>query len=196
MKKLLLLFLCFIAVFCVNAQNESKFGVNVGFIFVPMAGELDFSKILSNTHSGIYVELALTEKLSIQPEIQVFRQEVESEIASVKTTKKKNHLYFPVMAKFYVAENLSVDAGGQLGFFLWGEYKTEVDEEIEEGEIDRDELKAMDSGLAFGLTYKTDSGLRCSGRYNFGLANVFEDSESENSSFFRSVLQFSLGYSF
>ena len=110
------------------------------------------------------------------------------------------------MAKFYVAEGFSLEAGPQIGFLLSSKLDYEgVGPGYSESSTEdlKDFTKGIDFGLNFGLGYKMESGLNFGARYNLGLSNFWDlpsdiDPEFGISDFKNknSVIQLSVGYFF
>jgi hypothetical protein len=69
------------------------------------------------------------------------------------------------MAKYYVMEGLSLQAGPEIAF------KVGADDEIDEG------TKSMDFGLGAGAAYELPMGLFFDVRYNLGLSNISEEDD-------------------
>ena len=120
MKKLLLF--AAVAVFGlsnVNAQ-EVKFGAKAGVNFATITGD-ETSGVDSRTafHIGGVAEIVISEKFSFQPELmysgQGAKESYSEEGYSEDYTYKLDYLNVPLMAKFYVAEGFSLEAGPQIG---------------------------------------------------------------------------------
>lgn len=117
---------------------------------------------------------------------------------------KLNYIQIPIMAKFYVSEGLSLEAGPQIGFLASAEVDSDSTEtSLFDGSsvstsstVDAKEIvKSVDFGLNFGLGYKLDSGLNFALRYNLGLSNIYDVSETDVKIKNR-VFQLSVGYTF
>ncbi|WAC03840.1 porin family protein [Lacinutrix neustonica] len=123
-----------------------------------------------------------------------FGQEIKYE-----TKTKLDYLNLPIMAKYYVAEGLSIEAGPQVGFLISAKSEVEATSEGEsasdEGDV-KDSFKSIDFGAGVGLGYKLESGLNFSARYNLGLANIAEDVEGQDFSIQNNVIQVSVGFMF
>lgn len=216
MKKVLLF--AAVAVFglaFVNAQ-EMKFGAKVGVNFASITGDMteDLSG-LTGFHIGGYVDIPVSEKFSVQPELQFSTQgaeeNFEDEFEKEEGKIKLNYLNIPVMAKFKVAEGFSVQAGPQIGFLLSAKNEYSFTDKVdpgfgndESGEEDiKDFIKSTDFGINFGLGYEMASGLNFSARYNLGLSNIYDFDNDVDPDFGigeiknqNSVIQLSVGYSF
>jgi len=102
------------------------------------------------------------------------------------------------MAKYYVAEGFSIEAGPQVGFLMSAnaEYEASGGGESESDDEDvKDDFKGIDFGFGIGVGYKMDSGLNFAARYSLGLSNIAEDDE-DDFSIQNNVMQISVGYMF
>jgi opacity protein-like surface antigen len=212
MKKLLLT--AAIAVFTlssVNAQDitfGAKAGINIANLDVTDAN-IDSRTSL---HLGVTAEFEISDTFSIQPELLYSAQgATESEtyedsfVRQVSESEwKLNYIQIPIMAKFYVSEGLSLEAGPQIGFLASAEVDSDSTEtSLFDGSsvstsstVDAKEIvKSVDFGLNFGLGYKLDSGLNFALRYNLGLSNIYDVSETDVKIKNR-VFQLSVGYTF
>jgi hypothetical protein len=95
------------------------------------------------------------------------------------------------MAKYYVAEGFSIEAGPQVGFLMSAKAKAEGEEEDL-----KDFVKGIDFGFNLGLGYKMESGLNFAARYNLGLSNINDGEGSDDFKNQNSVMQVSVGYMF
>ncbi len=95
------------------------------------------------------------------------------------------------MAKYYVADGFSIEAGPQVGFLMSAKVKAEGEEE----DI-KDSVKGIDFGANLGIGYKLESGLNFGARYNLGLSNLNDGEDSDDFKWNNSVIQVSVGYFF
>ncbi|WP_194766449.1 porin family protein [Tamlana sp. I1] len=190
----------------VNAQ-EVKFGVKAGVNFASFSGD-DVEDLdgLTGFHVGGVAEIMFSDKFSIQPEIIYSAQGAKSEESETfegetfeyKSKAKLDYINIPVIAKYYVTEGLSLEAGPQVGFLASAKGKDEVtiDGDTESDTEDLKEyVKGVDFGLGLGLGYKLENGLNFSARYNLGLANISDDEDSDDS-LKNNVIQLSVGFMF
>ena len=207
MKKLLLSFIVLTLLLQANAQEgDIQFGAKGGLNFATLTGDLEGLKGRTSFHLGGMAEIPMTEKLSIQPELLFSSQGAKEDNNSLIF----NYINVPILAKYYVTNELSLEAGPQFGYLLSAnlKYDSEGDDlnpntrsegssntRASETEDVKDDIKSFDFGLIIGLGYKMDSGLNFGARYNLGLANA---SNFENSSgkFQNGVFQISVGYFF
>ena len=193
MKKLLLT--AVIAVISIVSINAQEFGAKAGVNFASLNGDEDFDGRTSFFVGGV-VEFEISESFSIQPELLYSSQGAKSSFSEegfdFESTIKLDYLNIPIMAKYYVTEGLSIEAGPQVGFLLSAKAEVKEDGESDSEDI-KDELKSVDFGLNFGLGYKLDSGLNFGARYNLGLSNVPDEDDFDLKN---GVFQIAIGYFF
>ena len=197
MKKLLIFTV--IAIFgfsSINAQNVN-FGAKAGVNFATITGDMvDSFDSRTAFHVGFVAEIVISETFSFQPELLYSAQGAdysEEGFEAFEGTVTLDYLNVPLMAKFYVGEGFSVEAGPQIGLLL------SAKDDYGDGEEDiKEYVKGTDFGVNLGLGYKMESGLNFSARYNLGLSNDLDvdDFESEGAEYKNSVIQVSVGYFF
>tara|TARA_Y100000991_G_C21874900_1_gene306871 strand:- start:182 stop:799 length:618 start_codon:yes stop_codon:yes gene_type:complete len=205
MKKLLLLTFT-LAAFTLYAQ-DINWGAKAGLNFANMTGDdAEGTDARTSIHLGVTAEIAISDVFSIQPELLYsgqgykadsfielyddngnFIDEVDADL-----TAKVNYLSLPIMAKFYVSDAFSLEAGPQISFLMSAKGDFEGGGSSEEVDF-KDALKSTDFALNLGAGYKLDSGLNFSLRYSIGMTDV-PDGDSDG--FKHSVLQLSVGYNF
>jgi hypothetical protein len=139
-------------------------------------------------HIGAFAEFK-REKFAVQPELLFSMQgavmeESEGDWKSTSTTAL-NYINLPVMAKYYVIDGLSLEAGPQLGFLLTAKtiYKVTYDGETETEETDmKDDCKAIDFAFNLGASYQLpNKPFGFSARYSLGLTNIGNDMGDDSS---------------
>ncbi len=211
MKKLSLSIIAIALMFQSNAQEETvtknlQIGAKAGVNFSTITGDLSEIKGRTSFHFGGVVELPISEKLSVQPELLFSSQGAKY---PDEGTLILNYLQMPIMGKYYVMDELSLEFGPQIGYLLSAKFKYDSDEDgndpgpnttgersqaVEKEDVKSD-VKSLDIGLLFGLGYKLDNGINFGARYNLGLldGNNFDDGFGK---FKNSVFQISVGYFF
>lgn len=210
MKKIIFAAIAVFALNTVNAQdakNSKSFGVKGGVNFANITDDKD-ADMKVGFFAGVYGEFMLSEKFSIQPEILYstqgtkYKENGSNEFGSyaVDATFKLDYINVPVMAKYYINDKFSIEAGPYVGFLLKGIVSYDVsvsneNESVSDGDyIDlKDQLNTVDFGLGFGAGYKVNSNISLGLRYNIGLTDVEEDAGDEMGSK-NSVFQLSFGY--
>jgi len=184
MKKLLLSSIIILGISnSINAQDINyglKTGLNISNF---IGGDADRNNIFS-FHAGGFAEFELSEKFSLQPELLYSRQGSEAEnVINIKV----DYLAIPVMAKYYLSENFSLEVGPQASFLI--NDKAEFnDSSIPDAETD---APSFDFGINLGFGYNFNSNLFAQARYNYGITTITENPDIRNS-----VFQISLGYKF
>jgi len=202
MKKVLMVATVAILAFTnVNAQ-EVKFGVKVGVNVASISGDdAENEEGRTSFHIGGVTEIMISENFSIQPELMYSSQGYS--FASSETfggdtydyeeTGKLDYINLPIMAKYYVAEGFSLEAGPQIGFLMSAKLESYDSEDGSYSDDIKELLKDIDFGLGVGLGFKMDNGLNFAARYNIGLSSISEDDEY---SIQNNVLQVSVGFMF
>ncbi len=201
--------LCFIAVIAlfsftsVQAQ-DLKFGAKAGVNFATISGDvIDGAKSRTSLHVGVVAEIPISDKLSVQPELLYSAQGAEFDSSIIKSTLKLDYLNLPILVKYYVADNLSLEAGPQVGFLLSAKADVEGNtnndatlKSINEDVDIKDNISSIDFGLKFGAGYTLESGLNFGAHYNLGLSNLNDTETSDTIEQFNGVFQVSIGFFF
>jgi len=186
MKKIIFTAAAVFAMTFANAQDKKggssdiKFGVKAGYVNANYGSDADEGDARSGFYLGGLVDLKVSEKFHVQPEL-LYTMEGNGE-----DEFDLNFVRIPVMAKFYVADAFSIQAGPQFGFLAGG------------GQA-KDFMKSFDFGLGIGAGYELESGLFFDARYNFGLTDINDfpaGSGLEDFKITQNSLNIGLGYRF
>nr|WP_288835984.1 porin family protein [uncultured Flavobacterium sp.] len=153
MKKIILSVVAVFVFGLANAQ-EAKFGVIAGADFATSKFEIEGFNVSENTTAffgGVFLDITASEKFHVQPELVVV------------TAEGGSQLQLPILAKYYLADKVSILAGPDLLFNL--------DEKI-------DGFKNFGVGIDFGAAYDIDDHFMIEAKYNLGLTNFIEDAPS------------------
>ncbi len=207
MKKIILTAIAVFAFGFANAQKV-EFGAKAG---INLAKLTDFEEANPSNRvgflGGVFAEIKLTEKFSIQPEILYSEEGVKGklndlEIVQISSsidanfTLKLSYIRIPVLAKFYASEAFYFEAGPQIGFLTSSKMKVKTNFNSAEGTQDlKDTFKSVDYNMAVGLGYNFTKKISLTGRYNFGLTNIAKESEDDSKTK-NSVFSFAVGYKF
>ncbi|MGO3183747.1 MAG: porin family protein [Aequorivita sp.] len=216
MKKLLLFAAVAVFSFSTVQSQELRLGAKAGVNFASIGGDgADELDGLTSFHIGALAEIPINEKFSVQPELLYSSQGAKAEFSetymgqtiSFKYKRKLDYINVPIMAKYYVIEGLSIEAGPQFGILVSakGESETEggvVGPHSENVDI-KDSHNTLDIGFGLGATYRLNNGIFFSARYVLGITNMIKDQDSdfgdeefEKFKQHNNVIQLSLGYSF
>jgi hypothetical protein len=213
MNKIFLTITTIMAVYFVNAQDVKtdgndviKFGVKAGINLANLTSNEDLSMRIG-FHVGGFMQYKLSEKFALQPELLFSTQGAKYQgsgalsgyVISVESNYKLAYLNLPVMAKYYVSNKFSFEAGPQIGFLLSAKNEfdysgTLLGEPISDsGEIDiKDDFNSFDFGINFGAGYDFNDKISLGLRYNLGLSDVSDYYYLDKNS----LIQLSLGYKF
>ena len=207
MKKLFLLVVAIAVTTSVTQAQEVRIGAKGGVNFATFSGD-DLGDVKSRTgfHIGGLVEVPISEKFAIQPEVLYTAQgskysEKGTELGvdySYEMEQKLDYIQVPVMAKFYVIDGLSLEAGPQVSFLTSSklDYEGTLGGVTVSGEEDIDDVSNIDFSIGAGASYRLPMGLFFTARYNFGLGNVNDASDADDRKVHNRVAQLSVGYSF
>ena len=192
MKKLILF--AALAIFVIaNSNAQVNFGAKAGVNFSYITGD-DVDSFSGRTafHVGFVAEIMISEQFAFQPELLYSAQGSDYDDEDFSGSVQADYLNIPLMAKFYVGEGFSVEAGPQVALLL------SAKDDYGDGEEDiKDFLKSTDFGVNLGLGYKMESGLNFGARYNLGLSNVNDSDDLDAGAEYKnSVIQVSVGYFF
>lgn len=192
MKNLILIFsLIIFTGTIVKAQESVLFGAKAGVNFTNMNSEgFSDNNTMTGLHLGLLAEIPITNRFSIQPEVLYSTMGTSAEEimlgGSPRTTEYKlDYIQVPVLAKVYLTESLSVEAGPSFNFL--------VNEEI--GGAETDFGSSFEFGGAIGASYKFIGGFFGDVRYFNGFTDAV-DSENYTNSIKNNGIQVGLGFMF
>jgi len=185
MKKIILSAAMLFAIGFTAKAQDIKYGIKAGVNFATLTGDDVPEELESRTgfHVGAVAEFKLTEQFSIQPELIYSQQgtkfDTVEEGVSVKSTLKFDYLNLPILAKYYILEGLSLEAGPQIGYRVSAKVKLEAPS-LGEAEYDtKDTTKAIEFGVAGGVAYDLPMGLFFQARYAAGLSKINDDNDGD-----------------
>ena len=197
------------SVFVAKAQGDMSFGVKAG---VNISGLVDSDIYGDETKAGwtagLVIEVPITDKFSIQPEVLYSLQGAKSEYSlpyginanaskTIETDITLQYVNVPVYAKYYIFDEFSVFLGPQFTFLVDNEIEiTETIPLIPRPSVFKTKDKLNNSknfgiDASVGLGYKFDFGVFVQGVYNYGFYKIVSYDDAKNS-----IVQFSLGYEF
>jgi len=209
MKKLLIITL--VAGFAITSSfaQEVKLGAKAGVNFAKLTGDdVEDADGRTGFHLGVLAEIPFSERWAIQPEILYSQQGLQAKQdfidGEIETKLKLDYINVPIMAKYYITDGLSAEAGTQFGFRAKAEQEIEVTggsgdgNEIEGTNDVKDSISGFDAGVGGGLAYRLDNGLFLQARYIIGLTNVTADDDEGafGDDLTNSNLSFSVGFKF
>jgi opacity protein-like surface antigen len=186
MKKLFFAAAAVFAFGMTNAQ-EARFGAKGAVNFATITGQ-DGAKNKVGFAIGGFAEIKVSDKFAVQPELMYSIQGAKSEGGSLEL----NYINIPVMGKFMVTEEISLQAGPQLGILMSATAKSDAG-----GSNDfKDQTKGIDFGLNFGAGYNIGEDMMIDLRYNLGLSQIEKELASGQTASKNAVIQLGFGYKF
>lgn len=177
MKKILFLSVFTAAVFI--GQAQINFGIKAGANFSKFAG--DDAKIgnvspkfKTGFAGGGFVNIALTEVLSVQPEVLYSMEGTMYKESGEKAFYKTDYINVPIMVQYKHTSGFYAETGPQVGFLMSAKI-SDGDNSINV----KDGFKKINFSWGLGAGYKLSNGLGIGARYNLGLANIIDNSDAE-----------------
>ncbi len=175
------------------AQQQLKFGPKAGVNFANLSG-VDNSEMKTGFHVGAVAEIKFNEKFSIQPEVVYSAQGTKTMINNIQGKVNIDYINVPILAKYYIVDGFSVEAGPQVGFLVKAEGKGTINDVSVSSDI-KDNFKSTDFGLGLGLAYDLPVGMFVNARYNLGLSDI-RNNTSSGDAVKNNVIQVGIGYKF
>lgn len=169
-------------------NNTLNIGIKGGYNLASVTDE-DGNETDSRSgfQAGFYAENFIGEHFSIQPEVLFSQQGFKVESNNSTYTLKRDYINVPIMLKGYLADSFFIEAGPQIGIAVSKEKSLETSWfNIEEDS----EPEAFDWGINVGTGLKLNA-TTIGVRYNFGMGDVYEDTDFKNR-----VLQVYVGLDF
>lgn len=178
-KSVLVIALMLMSTTFISAQEYVYFGIKGGVNFSSFNGDgfesFDDPEGRTAFHLGLLAEIPVGERFSIQPEVLYSAQGYD--IASLEDANdieyQLDYINVPVLAKFYVFNRFSIEAGPQIGFLVQEEIDSNPGEDGGDVDLNDDQFKTVDFGVGLGASYKI-SNFFISGRYNIGLSDIYD----------------------
>ena len=187
MKKNIFTSLFILSIGLTFAQN-TQFGLKGGLNIANQHGTglvklLDTSPIIS-FHVGGFVEIKLSNKCAVQPEILYSLQGSKSSVEIRETADpyeritnsdiffNLSYINIPVLFKYYVIEKLNLEAGPQLGILVSSKIKQTLTGQPSTVYNNNSNYKSIDYGINIGAGYDITDNISTGIRYNLGLCDI------------------------
>lgn len=182
----------------VTSNDVVTFGIKAG---VNLSNQiLDFNKeafgfnvnasSITLFHAGVFGNIPLSERVSMQPEIIYSMEGSEIDLDVIKFKQTLSYINVPALVSvklFKSLKNLSVLGGPQFGFLV----KDELNIDNDDVEILDSEYKTFELSAVLGVEYSILQDLSLGARYNYGINDI---SNTNDSSIKNSTFQFYLAY--
>ncbi|NVN16972.1 outer membrane beta-barrel protein [Muricauda sp. HICW] len=200
----------------VNAQ-ERNFGVLGGLNYANIRGDrTDFTNNSWRTayHFGVFSNISLSDRIALEPRVLLSSKGYNNEIdlnefdnpsqqpstqTLIKYANRNNYLSLPILFKYKLMSNLSLDLGPEIAFLLYSKHViTKVDGEgyFAEGDVPQEGSGDffLDYGAMAGITFYFTTNTSIQLNYFYGLSNLHRKAIIGDSTENNSVFQLSLGY--
>lgn len=188
MKKAIVLTVLIVCSFSIVIAQDVTFGAKAGLNLATLQPDLNDPATRVSFHLGGVAEIPLMDDFSVQPELLFSSQGVRDKSDDDEVVRL-NYLTLPVMAKYYIEDKFSVEAGPQFGILL----SAKGEDNGETTDL-KDITKSADIGFALGLGYKLENQVNFGLRYYFG-SNI-NNYEGDSDKIANRVFQISAGYIF
>ncbi len=202
----------FLSLICVGLSKAQDlyFGPKVGanLTNITYTGDTEFftnNQMKLSSHLGVFAEFVLNDMFSVQPELLYSVKGARFDIAGDEDFKAAyvyKYISLPIVAKYYVTEEITIEAGPQVAYLLSAKnietstvYVTSLGKEAASIDI-KDEIQPYDFGATAGVGYLTKTGFYISARYNMGLLNTFKEQPDISDTLKNGAIQLSVGFSF
>lgn len=176
MKKIIIAATAFCLSFTATKAQSFKMGLKAGANFTKISGSSFTDEFKLNYQAGAFIELDINKKIGIQPEV-LFSQSQGTTVATggvltaPNTSYNLNYLNIPILLRYKVGKILVLNLGPQYSILLNNDNTLVANGKnaFKEGDF------SMVGGLQLGFKF-----LRVYARYNVGLNNINDVSNSEN----------------
>jgi len=185
-KSILAIAIAFLGMNAVSAQESPLFGVKGGLNFSNFKG--DGINSYNDPHGrtsfnlGLLAEIPVSDKFSIQPEVLYSGQgyDIADRNDANDIEYQLDYINVPVLAKYYLTDGLSLEAGPQVGFLVNSEidYNPSSTNDNNSISLDKDQFNKVDLSVGLGASYKFRGGFFLDARYNLGLSDIYDDSSN------------------
>jgi hypothetical protein len=170
--------------FPVFSQN-THFGIRAGAGLANIGGSnLDAKeafRTIIGYHGGLYANVAIDEKFSIEPGARYAVRGTSFEFAlNTDDIRRNSYLDIPVLVRYRANEIFDVFAGPQASFFLNSVQTIKIfdNKEVNKGGDLNDVWNKFDMGAVIGFAAYLPAGLHIQFSYELGMINVFQDAVS------------------
>lgn len=160
MKKLIFILIGCLLIIPVKAQFS--FGIKAGFnqngVYTRHKTDYDYYQSILGFHVGLYSQFPLTNKWSLNPELQYIKKGPEN-----FQYFNLNYLEIPILFNYTVWKSLSIEAGPTIGAPVFGRQhnhntRSWIDMDISES--------SLDAGFVAGFKYQLAKKVSLVARYN------------------------------
>ncbi len=162
------------------AEAQVKFGVKAGLNAYNFSGDDadDEFETKIGFNAGGLVNVPISDKFSFQPELLFSAEGAKISEGDDRINYNLNYINIPLLAQFNSASGFYAEAGPQIGFLMSAKADSKIGGVSTDEDI-KDQLHSTNFSFAIGAGYKLASGLGFGARYNLGISNIVDESESD-----------------
>jgi len=182
-----------IGLFSSTAFAQITHGPVAGVNIANLSGDsTDDPSSLISFHAGWFVNLDVTENITIQPQLLYSGKGAKSKLGDKEIPFALNYIEIPIWGRYNLESGLHFDFGPYIGFLMGAKVDGESEFTFGTQTVKyKDSYKSTDFGVGFGLGYELESGLGFAANYNLGLSNI---SDTENGDLKNNVIKVSVSY--
>lgn len=177
---------------------QTTFGAKLGMNMANMKDSGDGASTNGDAklglNLGVFAELQLSDKFSVQPELNYSQLGTKISEAGDSYKFKFNTLAVPVLAKYHIA-NFALIAGPQLSFVTSAKQTLSISGVGSETSDVKADYKGTDFSLVFGAEYGFADKFVAGARYQAGLSDINKVAEAGYKTT-ASAFTLSIGYKF
>ena len=193
MKKIVITLVALLACGSSFAQGFG-WGVKAGLNISDMS-DISGSDAKTGLTAGVFADYRFNDWFAVSGDLLFSREGTKFKEDGDKLTIKSSYLNIPILANFYVLDNLAFKIGIQPGFLLSGKEKYKSDGSNTSQSI-TDSFHTVDFAFPVGVSYEFFEKLILDARYNIGVANVLKSADNSNSNIHNNYFTISVGYRF
>jgi hypothetical protein len=157
-------------------SQENYVGIRAGINSATITGNKIVADRTIKASMGVVYSKMISSNWAIQPEVAYhgggFKSISDFPFLSIRNQVTWHYLTLPILFKYFLNENLSINVGPQLGLMI-GNNKIS-DQDTSEG------FKSTDFGLNLGAEAFVSNRIGFSGRYVAGLSDIDKNNSTSN----------------
>ncbi len=195
MKKLLLVLAMFAVVTTASAQSYKSFrmGPRIGMNVSGFTGEGNDAKYKTGFTVGLAAEYSFAKWFALSGDVMFSQQGARQKAFGTVTKMNLNYLNIPIMANFYIIDNLALKVGVQPGFNVMARAKVSEDKTIVIRNI-KENVSVFDFSIPVGISYDFMNSFRVEARYAIGITDISKPRETGRDKMTNSVFTITLGW--
>ncbi len=194
MKKTIVTLVALLAICGTSFAQDFGWGVKVGMNVSDMS-KLSGSDAKTGLTAGVFADYRFNDWFAVSGDLLFSREGAKFKDDGDKVTIKSNYLNIPILANFYVLDDLAFKIGIQPGFMLSGKAKTKTGGQ-EYSQSITDNFHTVDFAFPVGVSYELFDKIILDARSNIGVANVLKVADDSNSNVHNNYFTISVGYRF